>query len=234
MVRGMFFALLCGLMLFWVAPPSHADGGAPTTPAPSQDGSSGQGGTQASSGGKVTNPYLFIDVPANHWAVEDLKYLVEFGVITGLPNGAFNGDKFLTRYEATAMIARAMRMMSNHPNEVSKADLNAFQELLFQLNARVEQNSTDVQALQAAGGPAPAGQGDLALRLTQTTERLSQTEQALQTLQKDLAQLKQDKNAPQPSATQLNKLQQQANANFIIAISSLFVGVIAIALATMT
>lgn len=233
MVRGTFFTLLCGLVLFWVAPLSHADGGAPTTPAPGQDGSSGQGNAQAADG-KVTNPYLFIDVPANHWAVEDLKYLVEFGVITGLPNGAFNGDKFLTRYEATAMIARAMRMMSNHPSEVTKADLNAFQELLFQLNAQVEQNSADIAGLLTAGGPAPAGQGELALRLTQTTERLSQTEQALQTLQKDLTQLKQDKNAPQPSATQLNKLQQQANANFIIAISSLFVGVIAIALATMT
>ncbi|HEY5596342.1 MAG TPA: S-layer homology domain-containing protein, partial [Candidatus Bipolaricaulota bacterium] len=126
MVRGTFFTLLCGLVLFWAAPLSHADGGAPATPAPSQDGSSGQGSTQATDG-KVTNPYLFIDVPANHWAVEDLKYLVEFGVITGLPNGAFNGDKSLTRYEATAMIARAMRMMSNHPSEVTKADLNAFQ-----------------------------------------------------------------------------------------------------------
>lgn len=232
MVRGTFFALLCGLVLFWVAPLSHADGGTPTTPAPGQDGTSEQANAQATDD-KVTNPYLFIDVPANHWAVEDLKYLVEFGVITGLPNGAFNGDKYLTRYEATAMIARAMRMMSNHPSEVTKADLNAFQELLFQLNAQVEQNSADVQGLLTAGGPAPAGQGELAMRLTQTTERLSQTEQALQTLQKDLAQLKQDKNAPQPSATQLNKLQQQANANFIIAISSLFVGVIAIALATM-
>ena len=234
MVRGTFFALLCGLVLFWVAPLSHADGGTSTPPAPSKEESSGQGSAQASSDSQVTNPYLFIDVPANHWAVEDLKYLVEFGVITGLPNSAFNGDKFLTRYEATAMMARAMRMMRSQPNEVTKADLNAFQELLFQLNAQVEQNSADIQAMQAAGGPTPAGQGDLALRLTQTTERLSQTEQTLQTLQKDLAQLKQDNNAPQPSATQLNKLQQQSNANFIIAISSLFVGVIAIALATMT
>lgn len=234
MVRGMFFALLCGLMLFWVAPLGHADGGTPSTPAPGQESSGGQGGTPSNTDGKVTNPYLFIDVPANHWAVEDLKYLVEFGVITGLPSGAFNGDKFLTRYEATAMVARAMRMMTKQPNEVTKADVNAFQELLFQLNDKVEQNSTDIAALQAAGGPAPAGQGDLALRLTQTTERLSQTEVALQTMQKEMAQLKQDKSAPQASSTQLNKLQQQANANFIIAISSLFVGVIAIALATMT
>jgi hypothetical protein len=48
---------------------------------------------------------IFVDVPADHYAASDLKFLVERGIITGLPNGEFQGSKALTRYDAAVLIA---------------------------------------------------------------------------------------------------------------------------------
>ena len=41
---------------------------------------------------------LFSDVPKDNWAYSDLEYLVQRGIITGLPGGAFNGDEPMDRY----------------------------------------------------------------------------------------------------------------------------------------
>lgn len=51
---------------------------------------------------------LFPDVPANHWAYEYIKGLQEKGIIEGYPNGNFDGDRHMTRYEMAAMIYRAL------------------------------------------------------------------------------------------------------------------------------
>lgn len=232
MVRGFFLVLFCSLVLVFAAPLGHADGGAPDaeSTAPSSSGSTTVEAS-SSDGQVVSNPFLFIDVPAEHWAVEDLKYLVEYGVITGLPNGAFNGDKALTRYSAAAMVARALRLMENNPNLVTKADLNALQELLFQMSDQIEQNRTQIEFSPSGGGANGSG---LAATLKQTSERLGQAEALMLAMQQEMNQLKRDLNAPQRSSVQINQIRQQVNANFIIAIASVFVGIIAIALATMT
>lgn len=240
MVRGTFLILLCSVMLMAVAPVGHADGGAPSnTPSASKDNTAQPGGntTAGSSGQAVSNPSLFLDVPSGHWALEDLRFLVEYGVITGLPSGYFKGEDPMTRYSASAMMARALRLMMNNPDWVSKEDLKALQDLLFTLSESVEKNSGEIQAMQGATPGDPTGGVDptAKVRLDQTVERVNQAEATLLAVQQELTQLKRDAaNAPSGDNVQLNKLKQQANANFIIAIASLFVGIIGIALATMT
>ena len=51
---------------------------------------------------------LFPDVPQNHWAYEYVATLAGNGVIEGYPDGTFDGDRPMTRYEFAAMLYRAM------------------------------------------------------------------------------------------------------------------------------
>lgn len=238
MVRGTFLVFLCGLMLVFVAPLGHADGGAPSSDASSGNTSTSEdSNTDTASGGQpLASAELFRDVPSGHWALEDLRFLVEYGVIIGLPNGEFRGEQPLTRYSGATMMARALRLMMANPDLVTQDDLKALQDLLFQISDRVEQTDAEVQALKSSGieGSEPTTGSNVALRLTQTTERLNQAESTLLALQQELNQLKRNANTPQADGAELKKLKQQANANFILAIASLFVGIIGIALATMT
>jgi len=44
----------------------------------------------------VNTGSLFTDVPLDHWAYEDLTYLAERGIITGLPGGRYDRLPVLT------------------------------------------------------------------------------------------------------------------------------------------
>lgn len=54
----------------------------------------------------AANP--FMDVPMNHWAYDAVEKLAAAGVIEGYPDGSFKGQKPITRYEMSMMVARAM------------------------------------------------------------------------------------------------------------------------------
>ena len=58
--------------------------------------------------GMDTQTAMFPDVPENHWAYEYVKGLCEQGVIEGYPDGNFNGNRSMTRYEFAAMLYRAL------------------------------------------------------------------------------------------------------------------------------
>lgn len=51
---------------------------------------------------------LFPDVPQNHWAYEQISILKANGVITGYPDGKYEGERPMTRYEFATMLFRAM------------------------------------------------------------------------------------------------------------------------------
>ena len=51
---------------------------------------------------------LFPDVPANHWAYEYVTKLKQAGILTGYPDGNFDGDRMMTRYEFAAIVYRAI------------------------------------------------------------------------------------------------------------------------------
>ena len=54
----------------------------------------------------AANP--FSDVPAGHWAYDSVAKLAAAGVVDGYVDGAFDGDKLMTRYEMAQIVAKAM------------------------------------------------------------------------------------------------------------------------------
>lgn len=55
------------------------------------------------------NPGPFPDVPANHWAAEAVKQMAGSGIMKGLPDGKFKGEKPVTRYELAVALARLVQ-----------------------------------------------------------------------------------------------------------------------------
>ena len=51
---------------------------------------------------------LFPDVPENHWAYEYIGRLAAAGILEGYPDGMFNGNRMMSRYEFAAMLYRAL------------------------------------------------------------------------------------------------------------------------------
>lgn len=51
---------------------------------------------------------LLPDVPENHWAYEYIGRLAAAGIVEGYPDGMFNGNRMMSRYEFAAMLYRAL------------------------------------------------------------------------------------------------------------------------------
>ena len=51
---------------------------------------------------------LFPDVTENHWAYEYIGRLAAAGIVEGYPDGMFNGNRMMSRYEFAAMLYRAL------------------------------------------------------------------------------------------------------------------------------
>ncbi len=151
---------------------------------------------------------LFTDVPRDHWAYEDLEYLAARGIITGLPGGQYNGDDPLDRYSAAAMIARAIKYMQNNPESVTPEDLDVLKDLIFEV-------SDDVAALQGTGisGDASA-----------LESRVSRNEQSISELNNRVENI---------SSSDASSLAKRVQANFIISLTALLIGIIGVALATL-
>jgi hypothetical protein len=199
MARVALIGLIGALLVLGLSGPALSDGAGAT--------SSGSTTTTRAGG-------LFTDVPADHWAIGDLQFLVERGIITGLPNGQFKGDQAMTRYAAAAMVARALRFALNNPDLIKAEDLKVMQELIYKVNDRI-------QKLESSGTG-----GASAAELASLQAKVQQQAQQIQSLQAQLSSAK----SASPDVT---RLREQANASFIIGLAGLFVGIIGIALAVM-
>jgi len=154
---------------------------------------------------------LFTDVPRDHWAYEDLEYLAARGIITGLPGGQFNGDGTYDRYSIAALIARAIQYMQNNPASVTPDDLDVLKDLIFGL-------TDDLDTLRAeVGGLQRGGDTELEARVASNEQEISQINVQLQ-------------GGSSSSPTTLTK---RVQANFIISLTALLVGIIGVALATL-
>jgi len=151
---------------------------------------------------------LFTDVPRDHWAYEDLEYLAARGIITGLPGGRYNGDQPLDRYSAAAMIARAIKYMQNNPESVTPEDLDVLKDLIFQV-------SDEVAALQGTG---------VSGNVSGLESRVARNEQSISTLTSRVDNL---------SSSDASSLVKRVQANFIISLTALLIGIIGVALATL-
>jgi len=166
----------------------------------------GQAGNGAGNG--VVQPPatggLFTDVPKDHWAYADLEYLAERGIITGLPGGKYEGSEPLDRYSAAALIARAIKYLQNNPESVTPQDLDVLKDLIFKVSDKLSTLEEQIPGQSTSNVEA----------------RVAQNEQ-------DIIELQQN------GGTDSVKLANRVNANFIISLTALLVGIIAVALATL-
>jgi len=72
----------------------------------------------------AANP--FVDVPANHWAYGAVKTLAHDGLVDGMSDGTFQGDKEMTRYEMAQIVAKAMAR-TDKANAADKALIEKLQ-----------------------------------------------------------------------------------------------------------
>ena len=67
----------------------------------------------------------FGDVPQNHWALESVEGLAELGIITGFPDGTYQGSQSLTRYQAATLFYRFLRAVDAGAGLEVQRDLEA-------------------------------------------------------------------------------------------------------------
>ncbi|MFN6991926.1 MAG: S-layer homology domain-containing protein, partial [Fervidobacterium sp.] len=60
------------------------------------------------------------DVPANHWAAEAVNKLSDLGVITGMPDGTFQGNQSVTRYQLAVSLYRLFNIVSDRISSVDR------------------------------------------------------------------------------------------------------------------
>lgn len=154
---------------------------------------------------------LFTDVPKDHWAYDDLKYLADRGIITGLPGGQYKGSEPLDRYSAAALISRAIKYLQNNPESVTPQDLDVLKDLIFKVSDNLSTLQGQIDSLQG---------GDTSI----LQSRVAQNEQELAQLRTQVQGL---------SGADSAKLANRVNANFIISLTALLVGIIGVALATL-
>lgn len=73
----------------------------------------------------ASNVKEFSDVPEGHWAYESVAMLAKAGVSKGYGDGTFRGDKNITRYEVSMMIANISKQQFTDVPEIS----NPFSDL---------------------------------------------------------------------------------------------------------
>lgn len=84
---------------------------------------------------------MFSDVPEDHWAYEDIKYLAEKGILTGLPSGEYEGEEAITRYQVANLVARAVRYLQEHQGTGDQQDLSTLEDLVYKLSEKVDSAS---------------------------------------------------------------------------------------------
>ena len=92
----------------------------------------------------AANP--FSDVPAGHWAYDSVAKLAAAGVVDGYADGAFAGDKLITRYEMAQIVAKAMAKGADCDKLAAE-----FADELDTLGVRVAKLEKGADAVKIAG-----------------------------------------------------------------------------------
>ena len=92
----------------------------------------------------AANP--FSDVPAGHWAYDSVAKLVTAGVVDGYADGAFDGNKLMTRYEMAQIVAKAMAKDANVDKLAAE-----FADELDAFGVRVAKLEKDSDAVKITG-----------------------------------------------------------------------------------
>lgn len=55
----------------------------------------------------------FSDMPDNHWATDSVNKMVSIGILSGYPDGTFNGLKTINRYELALYLSKIISYIDN-------------------------------------------------------------------------------------------------------------------------
>ncbi len=92
----------------------------------------------------------FSDVPANSWAYQAVKALAADGLVEGYPNGKFEGNRPMTRYEMAVLINRAVDKMEAQiaaGQKQNAADIATLKKLVDAFGAELKAVQDHVAAL---------------------------------------------------------------------------------------
>ena len=89
----------------------------------------------------ATNP--FSDVPKDSWAYDAVNTLVQDGVVEGFPDGTYQGNKTMTRYEMAQIVARAMAK-----EDLQKADKVIVDKLAVEFASELDNLGVRVAELE--------------------------------------------------------------------------------------
>ncbi len=89
----------------------------------------------------------FSDVPQGHWAYDALDFLAKDGVIEGMGDGTFQGNRTMTRYEMASIVAKAMQKQGGDQAVLDKL-AGEYGAELATLKKQTEQNTKDINDLK--------------------------------------------------------------------------------------
>ena len=111
--------------------------------------------TEGDASSQVTNINQLRDVSPRSWAFEALRNLVErYQCIAGYPDGTFQGDRPLTRFEFAAGLNACLRRIealigsSGGSSQVTRADLEAIRRLTTDFRTELTALGTRVNSLE--------------------------------------------------------------------------------------
>ncbi len=99
----------------------------------------------------ATSADSFSDVPKGHWSYDAIDYLAKNGVIEGMGDSTFQGNRSMTRYEMAAIVARAMQHGATDIGDKAVLDkLSAeYAPELAKLQKQVNANTKAIEDLNA-------------------------------------------------------------------------------------
>lgn len=112
----------------------------------------------------------FSDVPVNHWAYEAVTTLSKLGIISGMPDGTFQGNNPMTRYQVAVSLKKFLDYLTQQIDKaMSAGDL---QNMVKRLSTVEDMLSTALTKVQKNG------------------EQINATDQTLQTVLAEISNLK--------------------------------------------
>ncbi|MGJ8455025.1 S-layer homology domain-containing protein [Pseudothermotoga sp. U03pept] len=112
----------------------------------------------------------FSDVPVNHWAYEAVTTLSKLGIVSGMPDGTFQGNNPMTRYQVAVALKKLLDYLTQQMEKTtSAADL---QTLIKRISAVEDLVSTALNRAQ------------------KSSEQIAATDQTLQTVLAEISNLK--------------------------------------------
>ncbi|KUK21833.1 S-layer homology domain-containing protein [Pseudothermotoga lettingae] len=96
----------------------------------------------------------FSDVPVNHWAYEAVTELSKLGIVSGMPDGTYQGNNPMTRYQVAVALKKLLDYLTQQVEKaVSPADLqnaikriSVIEDLVSTTLTKVQKNSEQISA----------------------------------------------------------------------------------------